>query len=322
MAEDGPPKLSPISPFQLWPHEAHDFTPWLAARLRELASVLDLQLEPEPVRTEVNLPGFGRADIVAVQAETGAAVIIENQLSASDSDHLVRTLGYATGREADIVIWVAGRFDPYHRQILEWLNRGDVIQFYAVEIRGWQIEDSKGYSFNPVVVPTADAADEKRVRLQNRTTGYADFYRPLVARLQSEAGISPMGRGGFRGRYRSFSSGYEYSGAMYATALGEGDGLDRVALRIYGKNRSELHERLERVRETLLAEAGAGEGDWPELDPAVDWTWLGVSRESKGYSDLMGDPDPTRNWMFDSLAMIHRILQPELDEAMEQIGSD
>ena len=108
-----------------------------------------------------------------------------------------------------------------------------------------------------MVVSAASAADKVRVRLQNRTTGYPDFNRPLVARLQSEAGVAPMGRGGFPGRYRSLNSSYEYAGAMYATALSEEDGVDRVVLRISGEYRQENYDRLECGREKLLTEAGA-----------------------------------------------------------------
>ena len=103
MAEIDQPKMRRKSPGQLLPDEAQDFTPWLAAHLGGLGSILGLQLAPEPTGPEVTFPGFGRVDMGAVQAEAGATLIIEKQLGASDNDHVVRSLD-ATGREAAIII--------------------------------------------------------------------------------------------------------------------------------------------------------------------------------------------------------------------------
>ncbi len=316
MTENDPPRLCAIDASDLWQHEALDFTPWLARHLSDLAGELGLQLEFSC--REKTFPGWGRADIVARQSETGAKVIIENQFGESDNDHLVRMLGYSTASEADIVIWVAGCIGRGHRQLLEWLNRGDGIQFYGVEIQGWQIKNVKGYRFQPVVVPTGSAGEGERERLQNQSTGYAYFYRPLVSRLRSAAGIEPMGRGGFRGRYRSFSSGYESDGAMYATALDE-NGRDKVALRIAGENSRALHSKLERAREGLFAAGKADVLDWPDLNEAVDIYWLGVSKESTAYAELIKSPDATREWMISNLKIVHSIFQPELEAAMAEI---
>ena len=50
----------------------------------------------------------------------------------------------------------------------------------------------------------------------NINTLYAEFYQPLVARLHQE-GVQPVGKGGWRGRWRSFQTGYP--GAVYGTGL-------------------------------------------------------------------------------------------------------
>ena len=56
-----------------------------------------------------------RCDIVAKDETSGAVVIIENQLEATNHDHLGKLITYASGKSADIVIWVVKRARDEHR---------------------------------------------------------------------------------------------------------------------------------------------------------------------------------------------------------------
>jgi hypothetical protein len=115
--------LEPVSLRQVWPDEARDFTPWLADNLHLLGAELNLALEL--VEVEATLPEAGRVDIIAQQVSTMAKVVIENQLEVSDDSHCLRLLGYAANADANILVWVARDFTPYHRSILSWLNESD-----------------------------------------------------------------------------------------------------------------------------------------------------------------------------------------------------
>ena len=106
---------------EIWPHEEHNFTPWLAENLNELGEELGLTLESP--RTEVEV-GQYRLDIQSEEAE-GGTVVIENQLGWTDHDHLGKLLTYAAGGEADYVVWVAAYFTAEHRAAIDWLNRLD-----------------------------------------------------------------------------------------------------------------------------------------------------------------------------------------------------
>lgn len=111
--------LEAVDVRQAWRHEAQDFTPWLAANLDRLASVLGVELECED--TEVRVGPY-RADIVARIPQDDSRVLIENQLGDADLRHLGQLLAYLAGLEAKMVIWVATGFDEAHRSAIRWLN--------------------------------------------------------------------------------------------------------------------------------------------------------------------------------------------------------
>ena len=125
----------------IWPHEAHDFTPWLAENLVFLAEALGMDLELEATEKRV---GDFRADIVGLNRTDSSRVIIENQLEKSNHPHLGKVLTYAAGLDAAIIIWIAEKFRPEHRDVLNWLNRNmsAALQFFGVEIEVFQIADS------------------------------------------------------------------------------------------------------------------------------------------------------------------------------------
>ena len=132
--------LEPVSLRQVWPDEARDFTPWLADNLHLLGAELNLALEL--VEVEATLPEAGRVDIIAQQVSTMAKVVIENQLEVSDDSHCLRLLGYAANADANILVWVARDFTPYHRSVLSWLNESDNIAVYAVAVRAYRVGDA------------------------------------------------------------------------------------------------------------------------------------------------------------------------------------
>ena len=125
----------------IWHHEAHDFTPWLAENLVFLAETLGMDLELEATEKHV---GDFRADIVCRNRTDNSRVIIENQFEKSNHPHLGKVLTYAAGLDAATIIWIAEEFRKEHREVLNWLNRSThtALQFFGVEIEVFQIADS------------------------------------------------------------------------------------------------------------------------------------------------------------------------------------
>ncbi|SCE78188.1 Alkylated DNA nucleotide flippase Atl1, participates in nucleotide excision repair, Ada-like DNA-binding domain [Micromonospora coriariae] len=125
------PKISPLkwtSIRDVLPHEALDFTPWLASNLDLLANVLGLE-ELELVGTESSVDAF-RLDIRATGTDgSGEAigVVIENQYDKTDHDHLGKLVTYAaradTEAERVLAVWIVEHPVPAHLAAIEFLNR-------------------------------------------------------------------------------------------------------------------------------------------------------------------------------------------------------
>ena len=88
--------------------------------------------------------GSFNVDILAEEENTGRKIIIENQLEVTNHDHLGKIITYASGYNAQIVVWVVKDAREEHRQAVDWLNEhtDEDIEFYLVQIELWQIENS------------------------------------------------------------------------------------------------------------------------------------------------------------------------------------
>lgn len=296
--------LVPVSLRKAWRHEAHDFTPWLAEHIDRLGDTLNLRLER--VQTEVGLPGAGIVDIRARQAETDAIVVIENQLGESDDSHCLRLLGYAANAEASILVWVARSFTAYHRSILEWLNQADDINVYAVTVRVYLVGKALAADFQTVVEPLESQPAASGPKRKTAPTLYAEFYRPLVARLR-QSGVQPVGKGGWRGQWRSFQTGYP--DAIYA--MGFGEGKAKVFLSLRGTDRKDQYRALLRHREEI---DGKIEGTvlWQEEIFRVALARDGTTSLRAPEEEL----EAARQWMADNLLVLREALRPHLDDLM------
>lgn len=136
-------KLTEVNVRELWKHEQYDFSVWLAKNdnIEELGNLLGLNLVD--VNTEVYVGAY-RCDLVAKDETTGIKVIIENQLEATNHDHLGKIITYASGLDAKVIVWVVKEAREEHRSAIEWLNNNTLsdIAFFLVEIHAYKIGDS------------------------------------------------------------------------------------------------------------------------------------------------------------------------------------
>lgn len=137
-------KLAKVDLRAIWNHEALDFTKWLAQ-----SENLDLLSEEigvgiKLVETEANVGRFN-VDILAEEESGGRKIVIENQLEDTNHDHLGKIITYASGYDAEIVIWIVKNAKEEHQRAVEWLNEhtDEEIGFFLIRLEVWQIDDSK-----------------------------------------------------------------------------------------------------------------------------------------------------------------------------------
>ena len=274
MTGDNLARIRPVSLQEAWPHEAHNFTPWLAENLDELGDALGVSLELQGQEVSV---GAKFLDILAIDSDDGRPVIIENQLYPTDDNHLGRLLIYAAGKDAKLVIWVAREILDEHRQVLDWLNQrtDENTQFYGVAVELWKIDDSRPAPYFKVVATPNDWRKENISNRQgdfagNRNQSTALFHRQLVEKLEREHNHTVAGRRNSRGgvvRLENLTVKDHYSTDFAATI--------RVNLWLYsregdpGRNQRLLEQLKERQKtiEAALCNRDLGEWfEWPTVD--------------------------------------------------------
>lgn len=136
-------QLEEVDIRDLWNHEQYDFSEWLAQRenLELLNKAIGVTLNE--VEKEVYVGGY-RCDLVGNDEMTGEKIIIENQLEASNHDHLGKIITYASGLGANVVVWIVREAREEHRSAIEWLNNNTAtsINFFLIEIHAYKIGDS------------------------------------------------------------------------------------------------------------------------------------------------------------------------------------
>lgn len=161
---------------KVWPHEALDFTPWLAEdeNLSLLADAVGLEITLDETESSV---GDFNVDIFATETGTDRKIIIENQLEDTNHDHLGKLITYASGKSADIIIWVVKRAREEHRAAIEWLNNhtDENIAFFLVEIKLYQIDNSDIAVKFEVVEKPNDWTKEIKHNINNSPTLQARY---------------------------------------------------------------------------------------------------------------------------------------------------
>ena len=180
-------KIEKVDLRSIWPHEANDFTKWLATDegLKLLSDAVGLELEEPQAESSV---GDFSVDILAKEAGNDQVVVIENQLEDTNHDHLGKLITYAAGTGASYAIWIVKRAREEHQKAIEWLNSHTDIDlgFFLVEIEAIRIGDSLAAPMFTVVEKPNDWAkatkasstltDTKKIYLQY-WTHYCEFVR-------------------------------------------------------------------------------------------------------------------------------------------------
>ena len=138
-------KLEKVDIRQVWEPEASSFTSWLAVpeNLALLGEALGIEFNKNDIHQEADLGDFS-VDILTSDS-SGRKIVIESQLESTDHDHLGKCITSATGKDAEIIIWIAKSIRDEHKQAVAFLNSNstDKLNFFLVQLEAYKIGDSR-----------------------------------------------------------------------------------------------------------------------------------------------------------------------------------
>jgi len=223
-------KIHKVDPRSIWKHEAHDFTPWLAENIIELGEAIGIELEVS--EQEADVGGFS-LDILAKDLGRNANVIIENQLATTDHDHLGKLLTYASGYDADVIIWLSTEIREEHRQALDWLNQrtDSNTDFFGVVVEVIRIGESRpALQFKVIVSPNEWQKSKKKqlnIASSEKSEKYRKYFQELIDDLRENHRFTSAKKGQPQNWY-TFSSGNK--NFLYGHSFAQGN---RVRTEIY-----------------------------------------------------------------------------------------
>ena len=302
-----------------WPHEASEFTPWLAENIQMLGNALGMDIEI--VDQEASVGDFS-LDLLARDLGSSRTVVIENQFNRTDHDHLGKLLTYAAGFDASIVVWISEEVRDEHRQAMEWLNqRTDTeTQFFAVIVEVLQIDESNpALNFKLVVFPNEWKKSKKQktsTDLTPRQEKYRDYFQALIDELRENHKFTKA-RAGQPQNWYTFSSGIR--GIGYGAQFAKG-GKVLAYVNIYRDvrgNRLDLFDTLQKRNENIES----------NFDTPLEWnraeeqqvSWLAVYRDGDIESSD-GELEEIREWHIENLLKLKEVFQPEIERALAVLG--
>ena len=207
----------------VWPNEADDFTPWLASEenIQILSKALHLNLEVIDMEASV---GAFSADIFARDLDSDNLVIIENQLTETDHKHLGQIITYASGKNANTLIWITKCAREEHQAAVEWLNNhlDSDLGVFLCEIKLYKIDDSNpAVKFEVIERPNGWLKSEKnsggserklyREKLDGMSGPIENLYNEITNMLLD---LNPSITGEYKKYYETLSSHERIVGSL------------------------------------------------------------------------------------------------------------
>ena len=249
----------------VWPHEALDFTPWLAEdeNIALLGNAVGLEITVDETESSV---GDFNVDIFATETGTDKKIIIENQLGDTDHDHLGKLITYASGKSADMIIWVVKHAREEHKAAIEWLNNhtDDKIGFFLCEIKLYKIGDSEPAVKFEVVERPNDWT--KEVKRNNNASPRRQAIFDYWIAFNNYAFKNKVFSRNFNQRKPSFDHWMDFSmgSSGYHIGLSQIRSRNEISLELYISDDKELFKSLLEHKSDIEAQSGLT-FDWREL---------------------------------------------------------
>ncbi len=249
----------------IWPHEALDFTPWLSQdeNIALLADAVGLDITVDETESSV---GDFHVDLLASETGTDKKIIIENQLEDTNHDHLGKLITYASGKSADVIIWVVKHAREEHKAAIEWLNNhtDERIGFFLCEIKLYRIGNSEpAVKFEVLEKPNNWTKEVKKSETASSTQ--QQRYDYWVA-FQNYAFQKPVFSKNFRRRKPTMKHWMDFtvgSSACYL-AVAQVQKRNELTVELSIKEDKFLYHTLLENKTAIEADAGLS-FDWREL---------------------------------------------------------
>lgn len=258
--------LKEIDVRELWKHEQYDFSNWLAKE--ENIKMIDdeIGLTLINVNKEVFVGSY-RCDLVAEDETTGDKVVIENQLEATNHDHLGKIITYAAGLDAKTIIWIVKEAREEHIAAIEWLNNNTFkkIGFFLMELHAYTIDDSRPAPMFKIIEKPNDFVKNSKSNLKDR-----DLNKSQAERLYfwTEMNKVVIEKG------RPFNIRKATTDHWYDVALGTSEAHisitlvsknNYIAIEVYINNNKELYDSLYQMKDEIEEKLGLSL-EWLRLD--------------------------------------------------------
>lgn len=298
---------------EIWKHEEHDFTPWLAENINKLGAAIGIDLE---FTAKEVLSGSFELDILAKDLSRDRVVVIENQLEATDHSHLGQLLTYAAWHKAEVIVWLSSQVKEAHRASIDWLNANTVenIEFFAIEVEVLKIGDSKpALNFKLKAFPNDWQKGNKSTQASENQNSYQFFFQTLIDELRDKYRFTNAKKGLPQGWY-VFPSGT--SGLVYSASFARGNRL-RAELYIDTGNM----EQNKAIFDKLYAEKDLIETEFGE---SLNWERLDDKRASRIATYIEGKItddsekiESYKNWFMSKLLLIKKICDLRRNELIK-----
>ena len=306
---------------EMWPNEANNFTPWLADNIEALGNALGFDLELKGREATV---GDFSLDLLAEDLSTQRKVIIENQLTPTDHDHLGKLITYASGFNASIIIWVAETIRDEHRQALEWLNQrtNTETQLFAVVVEVLRIDESKpAYNFKPIVFPNEWQKSKTRTSSTSTTSSrgeaYQNYFQPIVDTLREKHRFTNARKAG-TGNWLDLSSGF--SNIRYRAVFADTTGILKIQLCLEletGEENNQLFDALHQ-HEAQIEESYRSQLEWRRLDEKRSSIVQVIRTIQDRLSELPENGvDELRQWHISNLLQMKEVFTPLLEQVLQ-----
>lgn len=303
-------KITRIPLREAFKHEALDFTRWLEENMDVLNDCLDITLSNAE---REQAAGDFSVDIVA-EDDSGAKVIIENQLEKSDHDHLGKVITYLVALEAKTAIWIVADPRPEHVSAITWLNESSTASFYLLKLEAIKIAGSPPAPLLTLIVGPSEstkAVGKAKQEFAERDDLRRAFWKGLLeyarTKTRLHSGISP-------GRQSWVGTGAGRSGMAYNYVVFEHGG----AVELYIDRGKDCDAENKSIFDTLHAKKTeiekvfGGAIDWQRLD-AKRACRIRVLVEAGGYRDE-DKYSEAQIAMVDAMTRLEKALKPHIQK--------